>query len=83
MCGEGVPNFYSTNETLDHSCSEFYSPILKLLGLCKSINEYGFRRDENGYPLIEDCQKNNFAGYYTSPESISGFRNLYYNNYGL
>jgi len=33
--------------------------------------------------VIEDCQKNNFAGYYPSPESIELFDRLYTNKTGL
>lgn len=55
MCGEGMPGFYFKNETIDHDCNKFLDPILHLVGLCKSINHYGFRYDENGWPLIEDC----------------------------
>lgn len=47
------------------------------------MKDYGLRYDANGDPLIEDCQKNNFAGYYTSPESVSAFNRLYENTDGL
>jgi hypothetical protein len=74
MCGEGMPNFYFPEEQLDHTCDA--APIgwiIEAVGACKSINSYGFRRDENNNPLIEDCQKNMFAGYYASPEAVSAF----------
>ena len=45
--------------------------------------EYGFRVDENGDFLIEDCLQNNFFTYYSSPEGISAFYNLYQNVDGL
>jgi endoglycosylceramidase len=51
--------------------------------VCKSIGTYGFRYDADGNPLIEDCQKHNFAGYYSSPEAIDLFERLYYNETGL
>jgi endoglycosylceramidase len=47
------------------------------------MGDYGFRYDADGNPLIEDCVKNNFATYYSSPESNSAFDNLYQNKYGL
>jgi endoglycosylceramidase len=84
ICGEGVPDFYASREKLEHSCSKDIVPeILALLGACKSMDDYGFRFDTNNDPLIEDCQKNNFAMYYTSPESVSAFANLYNNVDGL
>ena len=50
-----MPNFYFTNETNGHTCNEILTPVYKYMGLCKSINDYGFRYDEQGNPLIEDC----------------------------
>ncbi len=47
------------------------------------MSEYGLRYDENGDPLIKDCVKNNFAGYYPSPESMSAFERLYENIDGV
>lgn len=84
ICGEGVPDFYAADNVLDHTCKGGIIPYFaSLLGLCKSIKDYGFRYDSNGDPLIEDCVKNNFALYYPSAESISGFQRLYDNIDGL
>jgi hypothetical protein len=55
MCGEGMPGFYFKNDTIDHDCSKILDPVLHLLGLCQSINNYGYRYDSDGLPLIEDC----------------------------
>jgi endoglycosylceramidase len=41
------------------------------------------RYDENGLPLIEDCVKNSFMGYYTSPEVASAFDSFYKNEEGI
>lgn len=62
ICGEGVPDFYAKEEMLSHSCDEsLVKDIAWLVGACKSMESYGFRKDENGDPLVEDCVKNNFA----------------------
>jgi hypothetical protein len=58
-------------------------PIMRIFGACKSIDDYGFRYDSNGLPLIEDCQKNSFFIYYTSPEAFTLFRAFYYNDFGI
>ncbi len=84
ICGEGVPDFYAAENLLDHTCKGGIIPWLAdIAGICKSIKDYGYRMDTNGDPLIEDCQKNNFALYYPTAESISGFERLYHNIDGL
>ena len=57
--------------------------MAKKFGLCKSMSDYDLRYDEDGLPIIEDCQKTNFAKYYTSVEAISLFRSLYTNKLGM
>jgi len=47
------------------------------------MKSYGYRLDKNGDPLIDDCQKNMFGMYYTSPEALTIFRALYTNKDGL
>ena len=47
------------------------------------MSSYGMRYDENGLPLLEDCVKNSFMGYYTSPEVASSFDSFYKNVNGL
>lgn len=47
------------------------------------MDDYGFRKDEDGNPLIEDCQTVAFFNYYTSPESWTVFRELWTNKNGL
>jgi hypothetical protein len=55
-----------------------------MTGLCKSVQkDYNYEKDENGDPLISECQKNDFAFYYTSPESLNAFDALYNNHQGL
>jgi len=82
ICGEGIPNFYAQN--LSSDCGNETIPVLaKTLGICKSITEYNFTLDADGNPLIEECQKHNFAGYYPSPEAADIFGRLYNNTYGL
>jgi len=83
ICGEGVPDFYAKDEDLEHTCRGLVPEILKMIGACNPMKNYNLRLDENGDPLIEDCMKNNFAIYYTSPESVSAFNRLYENIDGL
>ena len=46
ICGEGVPNFYATDELLSHSCDDnLIEDAAWLVGACKSIKDYGFRYD--------------------------------------
>jgi hypothetical protein len=87
-CGEGMPAFRA-KEVLDHgqNCLGHYTdkvmgPILREFGACKSMHDYGYRW-KDGLPVIEDCQKNSFFMYYTSPESMTLFRSLYNNDFGL
>lgn len=47
------------------------------------MDNYGYSKDENGDYLIKDCQKNFFADYYTSPQSMKAFDALYNNTQGL
>lgn len=54
-----------------------------MTGICKSIKEYNLNYDSDGNPVIADCQKNNFAGYYNSPEALTLFRVLYDNEFGM
>jgi endoglycosylceramidase len=84
ICGEGMPDFYATDEMLDHQCTGIFLPLFYyLFGLCKPMALYGHRLDENGNPLIEDCVKNSFVVYYSSPEANSAYDNLYTNKFGL
>ena len=56
---------------------------MKAAGLCKSIKDYNFRSDENGNPVVTDCQKNLFVTYYTTTEALAVFEDFYENKYGL
>lgn len=90
ICGEGMPNFYA-KEVLaagDVYCvSKFYDellvPILSWFGVCKSIAKYDFKKDADGNPLVTECQKHNFALYYTSPEALTLFKAFYYNDFKI
>lgn len=80
ICGEGVPNFYATEDLLKDKCDgSIFAYLSDVIGICRSIKAYGHRYDEDGNPLIEDCQKHNFALYYPTAESISAFERLYTN----
>ena len=77
ICGEGIPNFYAKQlidqgtYCIDRKFDFLLEPVLKKFGVCKSIKEYDLRYDEDGNPLIEDCQKYKFFGIYTSPEALT------------
>jgi aryl-phospho-beta-D-glucosidase BglC (GH1 family) len=54
-----------------------------MAGICKSMDDYNYKKDKNGDPLIKDCQTTAFFNYYTSPEALSIFRALWYNQQGM
>ena len=89
VCGEGIPDFYA-KEVLQgpeycFSALEdtLLSPLFKQYGFCKSIKDYDYKVDSNGNPEISECQKESFFIYYTSPEAMSLFRAIYFNEYGM
>lgn len=89
ICGEGMPNFYA-KEIIDNGTycigeftDKIIGPLLRHFGLCKPIEDYGFRKDKDGNPMIEDCKTVEFFNYYTSPESWTIFRELWTNKNGL
>jgi hypothetical protein len=58
-----MPDFYA-KKVLDDgffcigpNSDKILAPIFKKFGFCKSMKDYGHRLDQNGNPLIEDCQK--------------------------
>lgn len=89
ICGEGFPDFYAKEAYGKHpACINWLldkklAPIYDKLGYCKDMRDYGYRLDENGWPLIEDCQTTFFIDYYTSPQSLQSFKALYDNKNGL
>jgi endoglycosylceramidase len=89
ICGEGMPNFYAKDIISKGAyCFGKYedwllAPLLKLGGACVPMDNYGYRKDEDGNPLIEDCQKVGFFMYYSSPEAFTLFRGFYNNDFGI
>ena len=89
ICGEGMPAFYAKEVTdAGTYCfgeweDKLLAPLVKQFGFCKPIADYGYRYDSSGFPLIEDCQKNSFFIYYTSPEAFTLFRAFYNNDFGV
>jgi hypothetical protein len=88
-CGEGMPTFYA-KEVIENGAycfsafaDKFLGPIFRHFGGCKSMDSYGFRYDDKGLPLIEDCQKHTFFVYYTSPEALTLFRAFWFNDFGI
>lgn len=75
-CGEGMPAFYATE--LDNYCAwNIPGQVFKIFGQCKTLDDYGIRRDEKGWANLDDCLKTSFIKYYTSPEVASSFENFY------
>jgi hypothetical protein len=86
ICGEGMPNFYAKEvlQKEDNFCfGKYFDWAFKwfydLTGLCNSMDNLNLRKDSEGNPLIQDCQKYNFGGFYDSPEAQTLFRALYDN----
>lgn len=61
----------------------FLRPAYDAISWCKSMNDYGYSKDENGDWLITDCQKTGFSDYFSSPENMKAFDALYENKDGL
>jgi len=89
VCGEGMPAFYARDiikqgtYCLGPWADIIAKPVMNLFGACESMDSYGYRKDADGFPLIEDCQKKSFFIYYTTPESWSIFRALWTNGLGM
>lgn len=89
ICGEGMPSHisreilakqpkYCFGEWFD----SFMAPLFNRVGVCVSIDDYKYKKDEKGRPLITECTKEKFAKYCNSPESLTLFRALWYNHMG-
>ena len=80
FCGEGVPYFYVNEMGYDKKCdASALTRILDFVGVCKTIEDFNFRFDENGLPLIEDCITHNFQDYHFIAGFSSAYRNFYEN----
>ena len=80
FCGEGVPYFYVNEMGYDKKCgARALTRILDFVGVCKTIEDFNFRFDENGLPLIEDCITHNFQDYHFIAGFSSAYRNFYEN----
>mmetsp|Transcript_4713 Transcript_4713/g.8048 ORF Transcript_4713/g.8048 Transcript_4713/m.8048 type:complete len:413 (+) Transcript_4713:394-1632(+) len=87
-CGEGMPDFYAREVTQDSQCygdwsQDIYKDVNLLYGECRDMASYGYERDEQGWPLIKECNREPFFKYYTTVESLSIFDALYTNRLGL
>jgi len=89
MCGEGVPDFYAKQILADDkycvskTFDKIWGSLYKKLGICTDIDSFGFRKDANGDPLIEDCQTRDFFEYYETKQSLNAFGALFTNKNGL
>ena len=80
FCGEGVPYFYVNEMGYDKKCdASALTRILDFVGVCKTIEDFNFRFDENGLPLIEDCVTHNCQDYHFIAGFSSAYRNFYEN----
>lgn len=63
MCGEGVPDFYAKQILADNKycisaiTDKLLGPVLEKFNICTDIETFGLKKDKNGDPLIEDCEK--------------------------
>jgi len=84
FCGEGLPVFYVESIDYEKDCKgSLLQRFLNLIGVCKSFEEYQIRNDENGLPLLQDCQKKLFSLYNTAPEVSSFLKKLFANEKGI
>lgn len=88
ICGEGMPDFYAKEVTAGGYCinkwvDTLMKPVFDKMGFCQNMDDFGYRLDENGDPLIEDCLQKMFADYYTTRQSQVAFDALYNNKMGL
>mmetsp|Transcript_4594 Transcript_4594/g.6068 ORF Transcript_4594/g.6068 Transcript_4594/m.6068 type:complete len:229 (+) Transcript_4594:185-871(+) len=49
------------------------------MGWCRNMNDLGYRVDENGDFLMQDCVKEVFLSYYNTKQSVTGFGALFNN----
>ena len=83
LCGEGVPYFY-TPADVDKKCPfGLVGTFFRLAGRCVPLDSYNMQTDENGLPLLSECQKHSFEDMYTAPEVASALDALYTNKDGL
>ena len=89
ICGEGVPDFWAKRALKkdDHCINGFMDRLLKPLynkfGVCTDMDTFGFRKDENDDPLIEDCQSRDFYTYYMTKQSFAAFGAFFTNQDGM
>lgn len=81
-----MPNFYA--KQIIEGGTYCVDPVIDLIlrdvvGVCKPMKSYNFKVDSDGNPLISECKKHMFSDYYSSPESMTLFRALYKNHFGM
>ena len=89
ICGEGIPDFYAKQALkADDHCfngviDRLLKPIYDKFGVCTDMDTFGFSYDDNGDPLIADCQSRDFYTYYMTKQSIAAFGSFFTNKQGL
>jgi endoglycosylceramidase len=82
FCGEGVPHFHAKKLSHNKECDDTYlSWMLKAFGACIPLSHWNWRYNDEGLPLIEDC--NNFLKYHQSPELTTIYNSFYENEHGV
>ena len=89
MCGEGFPDFYvqelikKGTKCFTNEEDKWFSKIAQTFGMCRTMDSYHLRKDENGDPLIEDCKTLHYWFLYSTEEVMTTFDALYNNHMGL
>ena len=88
VCGEGVPDFYAREAAQHPTCinrlvDKVLEPLYKKMDICHDMADFGYRTDENGDPLIEDCLNMGFWMYMGTKQGLDGYSAVYTNKYNL
>ena len=76
MRAQSVENPNCVNDFVD-------TMIYESTGKCMTMASYNYQQDENGDPLIHDCNSRSFVTYYSTADSYEAFDALYNNKNGL
>ena len=62
---------------------QILEPYYKSIGKCNDIQEMGYRVDQNGDFLLEDCLTKTFTSYYDTKQGVTGFGGLFTNKQNM
>ena len=89
ICGEGIPDFYAQDllhedsHCISWAADRMLKGIYEKLGVCLDMNDFDYEKDENGDPLITECQKRDFYIYYLTKQSMAAFGGFFTNKQGV